>query len=195
MSLAVCTGAAAAPLNVSNPSFENPGLGDGGVSGSIGSWIQSGPSGVFNPVRGVHFSDVTATDGQQAAFTNGGSIQQILPDVLTAFTDYTLSVDVGDRLDVAPQPYVVGLYAGGQLLAEVADGPVPDDGYVTVVVNYTAELGDPLLGGQLQIVLVNNGGPQVLFDNVRLDATPTPEPAAWVVFGPWLLRRRRRSAE
>ena len=135
--------------------------------------------------------------------TDGGTISQILSDVLTANTLYTLSVSVGDRLD-QPFPglgYSINLLAGSTVLASTST-PVPLDGlFATATVQFQTFADHPNLGAALQIQLITHTGGQVNYDNVLLDAQGAhvvPEPSGMILFGTGLLaflgcKRRRQS--
>ena len=188
----------AALLTIVNASFETPAKADGDSSPPptppIVGWIVGGGTGagVFNPITGIHYSGPGATDGLQVAYSNGGgsNIAQILGDTLTANTQYTLRVDIGDRFDTAFGGYTVDFLAGTTVLASDNNTLLPNDGFLTSTVSFFAPSGHANLGQSLQIRLTSNGV-QTNFDNVRLDATPlqvsvTPEPATlciWSVFG------------
>src|SRR5437773_11140249 len=98
----------AAAITVGNPSFEVTILADGQfifdpMVNAAQPWVTSpfGTGGFQNPTTG-NFSAVglALIDGQNVAFSNGGTISQVLADTLAADTLYTLSVLVGDRSDV-----------------------------------------------------------------------------------------------
>ncbi|MFM9958609.1 MAG: GC-type dockerin domain-anchored protein [Phycisphaerales bacterium] len=114
---------------------------------------------------------------------------------------YTLRVDVGNiasgtsvppnavqffNLDGFPG-YRVDLLAGGVVIASdnnTLASSIPEGEWRESVVTFDAPPGHPLLGTPLRIRLVNLNIPgtaqapgiEVDFDNVRLDASPTPPP-------------------
>src|SRR5262249_15473458 len=99
-------------------------------------------------------------------------------------------VDVGDRKDSTLTKYTIGLYAGGNLLAQDDSSLTPNDGWLTSTVTYLAGAADPFLGQALEIRIAfkTGGGIQTNFDNVRLDGTPqepftVPEPASLALAG------------
>ena len=166
--------AQADPVNVKNPSFELPSLTPGAFNiGVIQDWITTGFTGVFYPIVPGHFDYVT--DGVQVAYSNGGSLSQVLEATLQPNTTYTLNVDIGKRADCCNVPfsYSVQLWAGSVLLSSDTNSVNPDPGsFITVTVTYTASDSDPALGQPLQLILSAEGSSQTAFDNVLLDASP-----------------------
>jgi hypothetical protein len=144
----------------------------------VPGWLKSG-AGVFNPTVD---QVLVVPEGQQIAYSNNGGLNQFLAAVVTADTKYTLSVDVGMRLDLPAPPAdgFVGLLAGTGLseseFVELASSSVTlvnPGAFQKVTVIYTASSSDPALGLPLIISLGGGASNQVLFDNVRLDASPT----------------------
>jgi hypothetical protein len=182
-------GVVAAPAHgaivpVVNPSFESPTTADF-TSGVITGWTLSAPfdQGVFRP-SAFPSAGMGTTSGTQTAFLNQGFISQTLPSVLTVNNAYTLRVDVGDRADLPFPGYAVQLFAGTTLLAQES-ALVPNNGFLTSTVTFTALPGNLAIGQALQIRLVSNGV-QVNFDNVRLDAVDIaaiPLPASAAIWG------------
>jgi hypothetical protein len=134
---------------------------------------------------------------------------------------YELQVEVGNigsgvasngtpfNLDEFPG-YRVELLAGGVMIAEDDDTlAIPEYEWATSTVNFLTDAGHPQLGQPLAIRLVNQNvippgytqgdSPdlEVDFDDVALEATPVPEPAAMLPIGAGLVaalhRYRRRS--
>ena len=164
--LSYSLGAPPVAVAVTNPSFEAQVLADGFASSSIPGWTIVDSGGTFNPSAGEFTGGVP--DGQNVAFSNGGTIAQVLTEPLTAGTRYVLQVDVGHRQNVSLAPFSVELWAGGFLAG--ASTPAPAAGsFATVTVTYDAPANSPLLGQFLEIRLISNGT-QVCFDNVRLSA-------------------------
>ncbi len=139
-----------------------------------------------------------------AGDVGGGEVglAQTVAASLQPGTRYTLRVDVGNiasGTSVPPNPvqffnldgfpgYRVDLLAGGVVIASdnnTLGASIPEGEWRESVVAFDAPPGHPLLGTPLRIRLVNlniPGTPQapgieVDFDNVRLDASPTPPPA------------------
>ena len=185
----VSTGMAPAQaLAVNNPSFETlPDAGlptdcsaDGGpacrTSGdnTIPAWNVTGSAGLLQP--GPNYFNLPLPDGgKTSAYASGGTISQVLTTKLQSGMVYTLRVDVGRRWDnVYPNPPpVVQLFAGETAVA-TADSSLglPDAGsFLTWTAVYRSPSPDPLEGQSLKIVLAA-GGPQGIFDNVRLEVRP-----------------------
>ncbi len=191
-------------ISVLNSSFEQPGNGPGGFGGVIPGWTDGDgagtQAGTFNPTTSRY--PLGLSDGDDVAFSNSPVISQVLGDVLEADRIYTLEVDVGDRNDTNFPGFDVELLAGGNVLGGVDETSlaVPNGGFATAVVNFEVLPGDPNIGLPLEIRLSTNGG-QTNFDNVRLTAIVTPEPASiaiWTGLGllicaMGLIDRRRNS--
>jgi hypothetical protein len=179
---------------VENASFEAIELTDGTfVRGAPEGWtLIEGKFGTFDPLA-VSFPDVP--DGENTAFSNGGTIAQVLAAVLQANTVYTLEVEIGNRPETPFPGFAVQLWAGDSLLAEdVSSFEPPGQGFTTSLVNYVALPEDTMAGQSLEIRLVSMGI-QVNFDDVRLYGSPLPAPGALALFGLAGLgccRRRRR---
>ena len=178
----------AALLTVANNSFETPIVtapsGFISSTGSVGGWtFTGGQQGFANPVAAHNAGgswygpSPTIPNGNQVAWSNGGTISQTLSATLQANTVYTLGAYVGNRLSLNFPGYNIGLYAGGNLLASNS-GVTPADGtFAPVTVDYTSGVSNPFLGQALQIRLTSNGV-QTNFDNITLDAASIPEPSA-----------------
>jgi hypothetical protein len=117
-------------------------------------------------------------DGSIVAFSNGGTISQMLAASLTANTTYMLSVDVGHRLDGLVTDYSIALYVGNMLLASLPAGTsnsaITPGTFADETLTFTS--GSKVIAGDLRIVLTSTGA-QTDFDNVRLTAA-TPEPSS-----------------
>jgi hypothetical protein len=132
---------------------------------------------------------------------NEYGVEQTLTDTLAAETLYTLAVEVGDIASCAGlvPPYQsffvldgfpgfrVQLLAGGALIAEENRPLALEEGeFGTATLAFATDAAPAQLGQPLAIRLVNRSLPdvpgvdglEVDFDDVRLDATPLPEPAA-----------------
>ena len=180
----------AALLTVANNSFETPIItapsGFISSTGSVEGWtFTGGQQGFANPVAAHNAGgswygpSPTIPNGNQVAWSNGGTISQTLSATLQANTIYTLGAYVGNRLSLNFPGYNIGLYAGGNLLASNS-GVTPADGtFAPVTVSYTS--GISVTPGQaLEIRLTSLSGfqAQTNFDNITLDVASIPEPSA-----------------
>jgi hypothetical protein len=196
--------AVSAIIPVLNPSFEDTNpltVACGGVdcaynAGPIPDWVTTGPTGSWqpgNPSNSVYFDGLP--DGVVVAYANGGTITQIVSEVVTLGTTYTLLVDVGNRKDL-PQTGEVYLTIGGTPVAAIG-GIAAEGAFATFTATYTGLAAD--VGKSIGILLTTSG-PQGVFDNVQLssEAAPVPEPASVGLLGLGLLgimAIRRRSAK
>ena len=178
----------AALLTVANNSFETPIVtslsGSISSTGLVGGWTFAGAQqGFFNPSLGETFSpgfgygpSPVLPDGNQVAYSNGGTISQTLTATLQTNTKYTLGVHVGRRQNVAFAGYNIELLAGNTVLASNNSVTPAAGSFGYVTVDYTS--GISVTPGQaLQIRLTSNGV-QTNFDNITLDAASIPEPSA-----------------
>ena len=196
----------AAPILIVNPGFENTGgvvLADGAWTsngeGLTGWTVESGGNavGLFRPA-GIFFDAIP--DGEYVAFSHGRNISQVLSATLTANTEYTLEVGVGDANNTPFGGYVIQLRAGGVVLAQDSNSLVPPNGgFTTSAIIFLALPGDPQLGQNLEIVLDSQGF-ETSFDLVGLTAVPAcggpcatgPELALLIPLLAWARRRRSR---
>ena len=189
-------------ITVANPSFEEPVTDRNGVS-TVPGWTQSdvtpGGSGVWRPNSPGDF--VSIPDGFQVGFVQTGFISQIVSDVLTANTRYTLDVEVGqDNQALLPDQYSVQLLAGGILLAEATSPAPPPQTFVSVSVVFDALPGNAQLGQNIEIRLVDKEPDRFIsdpnFDDVRLSTIAIPEPSSLLLAslaGVVFCSRRRRA--
>jgi hypothetical protein len=139
---------------------------------------------------------LTTPFGTQAAWTNSTNplmtTTDILSDVLTENTIYTLSVNVGKRTNLGGGNYKISLYAGDTELDNVTGIPTTTDfSEVAQIVFQPDATHAALLGETLVIHLATNGGYQPHFDNVILETTaaevdpqlPTVDPGSdWITW-------------
>jgi hypothetical protein len=169
-------------ITIQNASFEmvNPpttacGPGCAWNYGPIPGWTTTGLGGSFQP--GSAYFNVPLPNGSTVAWSDGGSISQTLGDSLVANTAYTLSVDVGHRLDGFATSFIIQLFAGSTLLNSItgSNAMIPLGTFLDVSFSYVS--GVTLPPGNLSIVL-SSAGKQTDFDNVRLTATSVSEPGS-----------------
>ncbi len=224
----------AGPVSITNPSFETvvnaagcssnntltagafistDALGSGCVNADPlnGTWTPSGDVGVWAPGTGFYPS---VPNGQNVAFTNDGSLSQILGSNLALGT-YTLSIYIGSRCDSHPLTnYNVELLAGGNIIGSDSDNAsilsdlacgnktVGSFALDTLVIPVASS---PLVGDPLEILIssVDNGDMgvgddfQAAYDAVALNystaSSNVPEPVSWLLTAAGLaivLRRR-----
>jgi hypothetical protein len=178
-------------ITVQNGSFEttNPlnlicGINCGYNYSAIPDWTTTGgDAGSWHISTGYYNSPVP--DGGFIVWSNGGTISQTLTGTsLVANHTYTLSVDVGHRLDGFATNYSIALYAGNTLLGthSGSNGDIPIGTFANETVSYKS--GATVPSGDLSIVLTSSGA-QTDFGDVQL--TDTPEPSSLLLLGSGLL--------
>jgi hypothetical protein len=180
--------ALAGQITIGDPSFEGVALAPGGFTSgtyAANSWNSNANAGIFRPTAASYPSGVP--DGVNIGYSSSAAvIDQVLTATLTANTVYTLSVDVGNRLDTPHNDgYTIQLLAGGTVLNGTTNFPNPTQGnFVVATDSYTTGAADPLLGQPLEIKLISAATGQTSFDNVLLDASPVnvPEPTTLALF-------------
>ena len=205
-SLAITSIVIAAPVPITNPSFESPDLSPGGWSDVTPTgWIDTQGDTNHNFVEEI--AGFAAEGAQHLGFESipfQGSFSlmyQDLPAAWAANTIYTLTVGIGNRANFGGGFPRISLGSSTSLdpglfeATEAFDGnAVPLNTFADRQLQFTT--GSVAPGGNVRIVLSNDPGGRVHFDNVRLDATPVPEPSTLAIAGlagaAMLLRRRRR---
>ena len=185
-------------ISIANSGFEQQVLEDAAF-GLVPGWETYNPSNLvgggpatFNP-RTVNYpneapegSNVLAIFLPNPPGIGVVGVSQKLPQVLTADSQYTLTVEVGNNAPRADLPafagfpgYAVQLLAGGTTIAQDYNTLTPAEGtFATSTVKYTASANDPNLGKPLEIRLVNilqGEGIEVNFDRVQLQESKLPK--------------------
>ena len=169
-------------IPIQNPSFEitNPlnqscGTGCAFNLAPIPGWVTTGGTGSFQPSSA--FFNLPLPNGSIVAYSNSGTISQTLSASLAPNTTYTLSVDVGHRLDGFATNYAIELLAGGIILNSISasNGVIPLGTFQNELVSFTS--GTTVPSGNLGITLFS-AGIQTDFDNVQLTAAKVPEPGS-----------------
>jgi hypothetical protein len=147
-------------------------------------------AGSFQPGSNTLYFTSPLPSGNIVAFINGGGITQTLGVSVLPDATYTLSVDVGRRVDFSGVNYSLNLYDGtvsnvfcstpaGSNNSSIAAGTF-------AVVTLTCTTGSSVSPGLLGIELTGSGT-QVNFDNVQLNvssvSTPEPGTLAFTVVG------------
>jgi hypothetical protein len=126
LSALISSGARASTILVDNASFETlPGSGLVNLCGTncsfsvapIPGWVVTGNTGQFQPgppVTTTYFNSVP--DGITVAYTNSGTISQIVGVTAQAGLTYTLQVALGLRNDHLPEPGIIDLMVGTQTI-------------------------------------------------------------------------------
>jgi len=215
----------AGSITVPNFSFELPVLSSGannnggnGDTTTITDWTIAAPpsntnNGVYHPVAGFTSTNPlpAPADGDQLAYlvpgagntsslTTSASLGTVAANML-----YTLTVALGNRSDnlfFDTGTYTIDLLANGVSIAEAtrAGSTVTHGTFSDLSATFVSPASGPLIGESLTIRLSATAGSdndEAIFDNVRLMATPVPEPATttMIVGGmaalAWLRRRGR----
>jgi len=181
----------ATPISVTNFSFENPATPEGDYGGSpsglvpadsFPGWSSSGGNGVqnFGPGSFPGSDDSQGTlsapaDGLNVVYINGTYVYQDV-GLLLPNTTYTLNVAAGNQPGYGPGStghiaLINGTNTGGATLA---------NSFANFSTTFTT---GSTVSGDLTIALIKDSGNQILYDNVRLDATAVPEPGLLLLFG------------
>jgi hypothetical protein len=204
-------------ISINNPSFENDTIPNSpGFIDTTDQWTDFGGvasgNGVLTARAGSDLAGVLSAtpdlaDNDQNYWSNVTDLYQVLSSTLQPNATYTLVADLGDR--VAPTAFPgaeirlgYGSTPGVNLLtADSVLAPTPPDGgWALWRSTFTTGPAPAGLGQPLRIELINPGGPQPQFDNIRLLAVqPVPEPSAFALSVLGMLgligagRRRRRA--
>jgi hypothetical protein len=172
-------------------------------NGPVPGWSTlAGGFGSFAPTS--TFFSLPLPNGSIVAFTNGGALAQTLAGIsLLPNSVYTLSVDVGRRLDRGAVNYSLNLLDGSNVFCtsgSASNGSITAGTFADITL--TCATGATVPGGFLGIELTG-GGNQIDFDNVQLNVTAstvsTPEPSVLaltfvgLLMGGLLFMRSRRN--
>lgn len=179
------------PVTVPDFSFENTAITPGGTTAApnVGTnWTASGNGGVYlEDINGTN--DFTGTtlpapaDGTNYVVENiNGHTARCWQDIgpLQSNTVYTLTVAVGNTLTNNTGVGAIALVNGISPFSPVLGSTTVDSSSVTpgAFNDYTLVYTNGYqASGNLTILLRGDTGTQILFDNVRLDATNTPATA------------------
>ncbi|MBN1508349.1 MAG: hypothetical protein JW955_15985 [Sedimentisphaerales bacterium] len=191
----------AAPIAVTNPSFESP-VTSTYDSGVPTGWQDGGHQGVGVVHEFYTSRYIAADDGDQYAYLNSpGGLWQNLTHPIQPGT-YTLTVsaaDYGTYGSLVDAAATVVLYYGGsqaKVLASLTDTDVPSDSWETLTLVANVPVGHAAIGQNLGVYLCNLGAPspvsQLWFDSVQVTYVPAPGALSLVILGIGALRLRRR---
>ncbi len=192
-------------IAVLNPSFElqvlSPPVGNStDYNYSIVDWNVTGVSGTWYPAvpatGSTYFFNVNPPNGNQVAYSNGGTIFQTLSTPLVANAIYSLNVYLGHRNDIGFPGYTVALYAGANLLASDSSIVPPVGGWQEDTVTFHSTGSTPGIGQDL-VILLGSPGAQVDFDKVSLSVSTVPMPPSALLLATGLIplvwvRRQKR---
>jgi hypothetical protein len=191
----------AAPIPITNPSFESPVQALGVFTvGTVTGWTVTGFAGVWFPQTGANNGSnffTAVPDGNQVLFEGFGQsadISQALGVSLAANTLYTLTYFVGRRFDVPMSLYTVAVDAGATVLASDSAGAPATGTFAQRTITFTT--GAVPIAGILTIDISSTGvnaagaAAQTAFDSFSLTAVTTagtPEPASMLLLAGGLL--------
>lgn len=155
-------------------------------SRSFGVWNPTGTNS-YGGDDAPHLNNIGVVFLSNTSNIAEAGLEQVLTSTLQMSTFYTLTVEVGNfagsigSFNFTGFPgYRVDLLAGSTVIASDNNTLTPGEGiFETSVVTFETGSNHTNAGEALSIRLVNlNGaGIEVNFDNVRLDASPVPEPS------------------
>lgn len=202
-----------AMITVQNSSFENPALAEGAITlhqtpPGVPNWTIAAANNTVGIINldeggaGANPDFMGAADGLNVLWMNEGTATQATGEIIAADTTYTLTVAIAHRnitggqfAGELPNTYLIELLAGGTPIASSSTPATSGTAWQDSVATVDILAGSPHIGQTLSIRF-SVGGPQPLFDNVRLDGSPVPEPASLMLasLGVFLLYRRRKPA-
>ena len=152
---------------ITDPGFESAVIPSGDTSTTnIPGWTLGPPCGACA---------VGQSNSNQTLFMDGGSASQQLSTTVQPNTTYKLQVDIGEIEGTFGSNYTISLNAGSSTLVSDNNGvTLSSGGFVTSTITWYASATDPHIGQPLTIVLSDVYSPfgELLFDNVRMTATP-----------------------
>lgn len=162
----------ATPITISNANFDSQTLSDGAFTGSVQGWAGiEGFSGIYNLPETVVPGEAGAGIYTNALYMINDSVMtQTLNTNLASNTDYTLTFDIGDRLDTTLVNYIVKVKAAGSTIFTAINPVIPNGGTFTPVTLHFSTGNVAAAGSPIVIELATTGeNGQVLFDNFTLD--------------------------
>lgn len=173
-------------ITITNADFEDQTLVLNQSGGTLGPWTTSAigwtvaNGGTFAPTNEVYAAG--QADGR-VGWSNGGSLWQLTSANFEAGFNYTLSVDIGDRIGTNFPAGRIILFAGNisNLIASL-DLLAPADGtFETRTVSASEVDFSDFIGQAIGVLLVSDGA-QINFDNVSVSATPVSAPGTLAMF-------------
>ena len=200
--LCICPSAFATKVDIDNPSFElfsgekqsgptissmpSWGIWYNGIPG----WTGTGSFGIWDTGTGLYSTGAPA--GENVGYLSSGSIFQALNWTVNSGNTFTLSIDIGNRSDLAFPNYSVKLLAGKDVLVS-GNSLTPGEGlFSTLTMSRTLEENDTLFNGKQLGIEIWADGLQLNFDNVKVSNDPlpqngkdhaVPEPATMLLLG------------
>jgi hypothetical protein len=181
-------------ITVQNASFEqsnalppnNCGSGCSFNSSGVPDWVTTGvEAGSWQPgTNGVYFNSNAVPGGSTIAYVVDASLSQDLGVGLQPNLDYTLTVDVGDRLDgFLSGDYTIALELNGATMCSFTgdNADITPGTFAPETCSFAAPATVP--SGDLSVVLSDLSG-QATFDDVSVTA---PEPTSAVLLAVGLL--------
>lgn len=173
--LAVSLPSLANDITINNADFDAQTLSDGAfTSGNVQGWATiSGSAGIYNPPASVLTSEGGDGIHNNTLYLNGNSVvSQTLNTNLTANTDYSVSFDVGDRMDTELPNYIVRIKVGGNTVFNAINPVLPQTDGSFETVNLSFNSGSSTFAGSLMTIeLEATGSGQVNLDNFVITAT------------------------
>ncbi|XOV78508.1 MAG: hypothetical protein ACFHVJ_16400 [Aestuariibacter sp.] len=178
---------AATNITINNPDIDSQILSDGAFTPkNIQGWATvSGSAGIYNPPESVFYGEAGSGSHGNTIYMNGDSIvTQTLNTNLQVNTNYTLSFDVGDRLDTTMPNYTVSIKAAGNTIFNATNPVFPSNGEFAQV-NLSFSTGNNSFADNPIVIEISaSGNGQVNLDNfVMTEALGTPSSGS--KFGEW----------